>query len=562
MEKKRTDFIREIILRDIETGKYGGKVHTRFPPEPNGYLHIGHAKAIYINFSIAEEFAGICNLRFDDTDPEKETEEFVESIIRDVKWLGYDWGVHLYFASDYFEKFYQYAVELIKKGKAYVCHLKPDEIREYRGTLTEEGKESPYRNRSVEENLKLFEKMRNGDFEEGECVLRAKIDMKHPNILMRDPVMYRIKKVPHYRQGNKWCIYPTYDFAHCLEDSIEGITHSLCTTEFEVHRPLYDWFLEQLSIHHPRQIEFAPLNLTYTILSKRKLTELVEKKYVNGWDDPRMPTISGMRRRGYTPESIKNFCKAIGLSKTESLVNIELLQHFVREHLNKICNRVMVVLNPIKVVITNFPEGKIEYLDAINNPEDEKAGTRKVPFTKEIYIEKDDFMERPVPKFYRLSPGREVRLRYAYFIKCEKVIKDENGEIKEIHCTYDPDTKGGNAPDGRKVKATLHWVSASENIPVEVRLYDHLFTKENMNEIEEGKTFLDYFNKNSLKILKNCPAEINLKNVKVGERYQFERTGYFCVDPDTKDEKIVFNLTVKLKDEWSKIKNRNLEQKE
>ena len=562
MEKKRTDFIREIILRDIETGKYGGKVHTRFPPEPNGYLHIGHAKAIYINFSIAEEFAGICNLRFDDTDPEKETEEFVESIIRDVKWLGYDWGVHLYFASDYFEKFYQYAVELIKKGKAYVCHLKPDEIREYRGTLTEEGKESPYRNRSVEENLKLFEKMRNGDFEEGECVLRAKIDMKHPNILMRDPVMYRIKKVPHYRQGNKWCIYPTYDFAHCLEDSIEGITHSLCTTEFEVHRPLYDWFLEQLSIHHPRQIEFAPLNLTYTILSKRKLTELVEKKYVNGWDDPRMPTISGMRRRGYTPESIKNFCKAIGLSKTESLVNIELLQHFVREHLNKICNRVMVVLNPVKVVITNFPEGKIEYLDAINNPEDEKAGTRKVPFTKEIYIEKDDFMERPVPKFYRLSPGREVRLRYAYFIKCEKVIKDENGEIKEIHCTYDPDTKGGNAPDGRKVKATLHWVSASENIPVEVRLYDHLFTKENMNEIEEGKTFLDYFNKNSLKILKNCPAEINLKNVKVGERYQFERTGYFCVDPDTKDEKIVFNLTVKLKDEWSKIKNRNLEQKE
>jgi len=562
MEKKRTDFIREIILRDIETGKYGGKVHTRFPPEPNGYLHIGHAKAIYINFSIAEEFAGICNLRFDDTDPEKETEEFVESIIRDVKWLGYDWGVHLYFASDYFEKFYQYAVELIKKGKAYVCHLKPDEIREYRGTLTEEGKESPYRNRSVEENLKLFEKMRNGDFEEGECVLRAKIDMKHPNILMRDPVMYRIKKVPHYRQGNKWCIYPTYDFAHCLEDSIEGITHSLCTTEFEVHRPLYDWFLEQLSIHHPRQIEFAPLNLTYTILSKRKLTELVEKKYVNGWDDPRMPTISGMRRRGYTPESIKNFCKAIGLSKTESLVNIELLQHFVREHLNKICNRVMVVLNPIKVVITNFPEGKIEYLDAINNPEDEKAGIRKVPFTKEIYIEKDDFMERPVPKFYRLSPGREVRLRYAYFIKCEKVIKDENGEIKEIHCTYDPDTKGGNAPDGRKVKATLHWVSASENIPVEVRLYDHLFTKENMNEIEEGKTFLDYFNKNSLKILKNCPAEINLKNVKVGERYQFERTGYFCVDPDTKDGNIVFNLTVKLKDEWSKIKNRNLEQKE
>jgi len=562
MERKKTDFIREIILRDIETGKYGGKVHTRFPPEPNGYLHIGHAKAIYINFSIAEEFGGICNLRFDDTDPEKETEEFVEAVIKDIKWLGYDWGNRLYFASDYFEKFYQYAVELIKKGKAYVCHLKPDEIREYRGTLTEQGKESPYRNRSIEENLKLFEKMRNGDFEEGECVLRAKIDMSHPNILMRDPVMYRIKKVPHYRQGDKWCIYPTYDFAHCLEDSIEGITHSLCTTEFEVHRPLYDWFLEQLSIHHTEQIEFAPLNLTYTVLSKRKLTELVEKKYVNGWDDPRMPTISGMRRRGYTPESIKNFCKAIGISKTESLVNIELLQHFVREHLNKICNRVMVVLNPVKVVITNFPEDKVEYLDAINNPEDEKAGTRKVPFTREIYIEKDDFMEKPVPKFYRLSPGREVRLRYAYFIKCEKVIKDKNGEIKEIHCTYDPNTKGGNAPDGRKVKATLHWVSASKNIPVEVRLYDHLFTKENMNEIEEGKTFLDYFNKNSLKILKRCPAEINLKNVKAGERYQFERIGYFCVDPDTKDENIVFNLTVKLKDEWSKIKKRNLGQKE
>lgn len=556
MKKEKTDFIREIILKDIETGKYGRKVHTRFPPEPNGYLHIGHAKAIYINFSIAEEFGGICNLRFDDTDPEKETEEFVEAIIKDIKWLGYDWGNRLYFASDYFEKFYQYAVELIKKGKAYVCHLKPDEIRMSRGTLTEPGKESPYRDRSVEENLKLFEKMKNGDFEEGECVLRAKIDMSHPNILMRDPVMYRIKKVNHYRQGDKWCIYPTYDFAHCLEDSIEGITHSLCTTEFEVHRPLYDWFLEQLSIHHPEQIEFAPLNLTYTILSKRKLTELVEKKYVSGWDDPRMPTISGMRRRGYTPESIKNFCKSIGISKTESLVNIELLHHFVREHLNKICNRVMVVLNPVKVVITNFPEGKIEYLDAINNPEDEKAGTRKVPFTREIYIEKDDFMENPVPKFYRLSPGREVRLRYAYFIKCEKVIKDKNGEIKEIHCTYDPNTKGGNAPDGRKVKATLHWVSVSKNIPVEVRLYDHLFTKENMNEIEEGKTFLDYFNKNSLKILKRCPAEINLKNVKAGERYQFERIGYFCVDPDTKDENIVFNLTVKLKDEWSKIKKR------
>lgn len=556
MEKKRVDFIREIILKDIEKGKYGKKVHTRFPPEPNGYLHIGHAKAVYINFSIAEEFGGICNLRMDDTDPEKETQEFVEAIIRDVKWLGFDWDDRLYFASDYFEKFYQYAVELIKKGKAYVCNLTPEEIKEYRGTLTEPGKESPYRNRSVEENLKLFEKMKNGEFEEGECVLRAKIDMKHPNILMRDPVMYRIKKVHHYRQGDKWCIYPTYDFAHCLEDSIEGITHSLCTIEFEIHRPLYDWFLEQLSIHHPRQIEFAPLNLTYTVLSKRKLTELVEKKYVSGWDDPRMPTISGMRRRGYTPESIRNFCQAIGISKTESLVNIELLQHFVREHLNKICKRVMVVLNPVKIVITNYPEGKVEYLDAINNPEDEKAGTRKVAFTREIFIERNDFMENPVPKFYRLAPGREVRLRYAYFIKCEKVIKDETGQIKEIHCTYDPETKGGNAPDGRKVKATLHWVSAEKYIPVEVRLYDHLFTKENMNDIEEGKTFLDYFNPDSLKILKNCPAEINLKNVKAGERYQFERNGYFCVDPDTEGGNIVFNLTVKLKDEWSKIKNK------
>ncbi len=554
MEKKGVDFIREIILKDIEEGRYNKKVHTRFPPEPNGYLHIGHAKALHINYTIAKEFGGKFNLRMDDTDPEKETKEYVDAIINDVKYLGYDWGEKVYYASDYFDKFYEYAIQLIEKGKAYVCDLPPEKFKEYRGTLTQPGKESPYRDRTIEENKVLFEKMRNGEFQEGKCVLRAKIDMKNPNILMRDPVIYRIKKTSHYRQGNKWCIYPTYDFAHCLEDSIEGITHSLCTIEFEIHRPLYDWFLEQLSIHHPKQIEFAPLNLTYTILSKRKLTELVEKKYVNGWDDPRMPTISGMRRRGYTPLSIKNFCNEIGISKTESLVNIELLHYFVRQHLNKICTRVMVVLNPIKIVITNFPEGKVEYLDAINNPEDENSGIRKVPFTKEIFIEKDDFMEVPVPKFYRLSPGKEIRLRYAYFIKCEKIIKNERGEIKEIHCTYDPDTKGGNAPDGRKVKATLHWVSSSINTSVEVRLYDHLFTKENMNEIEEGKTFLDYFNNNSLKILRNCPAEINLKDVKEGEKYQFERVGYFCVDPDTEKGNNVFNLTVKLKDEWEKIK--------
>ena len=554
MEKKGVDFIREIILKDIEEGRYNKKVHTRFPPEPNGYLHIGHAKALHINYTIAKEFGGKFNLRMDDTDPEKETKEYVDAIIDNVKYLGYDWGEKVYYASDYFDKFYEYAIQLIEKGKAYVCDLPPEKFKEYRGTLTQPGKESPYRDRTIEENKVLFEKMRNGEFQEGKCILRAKIDMKNPNILMRDPVIYRIKKTSHYRQGNKWCIYPTYDFAHCLEDSIEGITHSLCTIEFEIHRPLYDWFLEQLSIHHPKQIEFAPLNLTYTILSKRKLTELVEKKYVNGWDDPRMPTISGMRRRGYTPLSIKNFCNEIGISKTESLVNIELLHYFVRQHLNKICTRVMVVLNPIKIVITNFPEGKVEYLDAINNPEDENSGIRKVPFTKEIFIEKDDFMEVPVPKFYRLSPGKEIRLRYAYFIKCEKIIKNERGEIKEIHCTYDPDTKGGNAPDGRKVKATLHWVSSSINTSVEVRLYDHLFTKENMNEIEEGKTFLDYFNNNSLKILRNCPAEINLKDVKEGEKYQFERVGYFCVDPDTEKGNNVFNLTVKLKDEWEKIK--------
>ncbi|HOV21265.1 MAG TPA: glutamine--tRNA ligase/YqeY domain fusion protein [bacterium] len=554
MEKKGVDFIREIILKDIEEGRYSKKVHTRFPPEPNGYLHIGHAKALHINYTIAKEFGGKFNLRMDDTDPEKETKEYVDAIIDNVKYLGYDWGEKVYYASDYFDKFYEYAIQLIEKGKAYVCDLPPEKFKEYRGTLTQPGKESPYRDRTIEENKVLFEKMRNGEFHEGKRILRAKIDMKNPNILMRDPVIYRIKKTPHYRQGNKWCIYPTYDFAHCLEDSIEGITHSLCTIEFEIHRPLYDWFLEQLSIHHPKQIEFAPLNLTYTILSKRKLTELVEKKYVNGWDDPRMPTISGMRRRGYTPLSIKNFCNEIGISKTESLVNIELLHYFVRQHLNKICPRVMVVLNPIKIVITNFPEGKVEYLDAINNPEDENSGIRKVPFTREIFIEKDDFMEVPAQKFYRLSPGREVRLRYAYFIKCEKIIKNERGEIKEIHCTYDPDTKGGNAPDGRKVKATLHWVSSSINTSVEVRLYDHLFTKENMNEIEEGKTFLDYFNNNSLKILRNCPAEINLKDVKEGEKYQFERVGYFCVDPDTEKGNNVFNLTVKLKDEWEKIK--------
>lgn len=550
-----SNFIREIIKEDIENNTFGGRVHTRFPPEPNGYLHIGHAKSICINFGLAEEFGGLCNLRFDDTNPEKEDIEYVNSIIEDVKWLGFDWGDRLFYASDYFEQLYNYAVELIKAGKAYVCDLSPEELRRHRGTLTEPGIESPYRNRTIEENLELFERMRAGEFEEGSRTLRAKIDMKSGNINMRDPVIYRIiKSPPHHRTGNKWCIYPMYDFAHCISDSIEGITHSICTLEFEDHRPLYDWFLDQLGIYHPKQIEFARLNLSYTVLSKRKLIELVEGGYVKGWDDPRMPTLSGMRRRGYSPQAIRNFCERIGVAKRDSIVDIALLEHCVREDLNKKAPRVMVVLNPLKVVIVNYPEGLVEDVEAINNPEDLEMGTRKVPFSRVIYIEKDDFREEPPKQFYRLSPGREVRLRYAYFIKCIDVIKDENtGEIKEIHCTYDPLTKGGDAPDGRKVKATLHWVSASHAINVEVRLYDYLFTKPNLVALEEGEDFKMYINPSSMEVLKSCYAEPSLKDAKPGNIYQFERLGYFCVDPDSSDKMIVFNRTVTLKDTWLKI---------
>lgn len=561
--KLSSNFIREIIKEDIENNTFGGRVHTRFPPEPNGYLHIGHAKSICLNFGLAEEFGGLCNLRFDDTNPEKEDIEYVNSIIKDVKWLGFDWGDRLYYASDYFEKLYNYAVELIKAGKAYVCDLSPDELRRYRGTLTEPGIESPYRNRTVEENLELFERMKAGEFEEGAKTLRAKIDMKSGNINMRDPVIYRIiKSPPHHRTGNKWCIYPMYDFAHCISDSIEGITHSICTLEFEDHRPLYDWFLDQLGIHHPKQIEFARLNLSYTVLSKRKLIELVEGGYVKGWDDPRMPTLSGMRRRGYTPQAIRNFCDRIGVAKRDSIVDIALLEHCVREDLNKKAPRVMVVLNPLKVVIVNYPEGLVEELEAINNPEDLEMGTRKVPFSRIIYIEKDDFKEYPPKQFYRLSPGREVRLRYAYFIKCVDVVKDENtGEIKELHCTYDPMTKGGDAPDGRKVKSTLHWVSASHAINVEVRLYDYLFTKPNLVTLEEGEDFKKYINPSSMEVLKNCYAEPSLKEAKPSDIYQFERLGYFCVDPDSTKEKIVFNRTVTLKDTWAKIE-KEIKEKE
>lgn len=552
--KSQTNFIKEIIIEDLKNNKYGGRVHTRFPPEPNGYLHIGHAKSICLNFGLAIEFGGLCNLRFDDTNPTKEEVEYVESIKRDVKWLGFDWGNRLFHASDYFDQMYQYALQLIRDGKAYVCDLSPQELKDYRGTLTEPGKESPYRNRSVEENLNLFERMKAGEFEEGSRTLRAKIDMKSGNLNMRDPVIYRILKVPHHRTGDKWCIYPMYDFAHCISDSIEGITHSICTMEFEDHRPLYDWFLDQLNIYHPRQIEFARLNLSYTVLSKRKLIELVEHGYVNGWDDPRMPTISGLRRRGYTPESIRDFCERIGVAKRESLVDIALLEHCLREDLNKRARRVMAVLNPLKVVITNYPEDLVEEMEAINNPEDPTMGTRKVPFSRVIYIEKDDFREDPPKQFYRLAPNREVRLRYAYFIKCVDVIKDKNtGEIIELHCTYDPSTKGGDSPDGRKVKATLHWVSAVHAIEAEVRLYDYLFTKENLSDIEEGDDFKKYINPNSLTILKSCRVEPSLKEAKIGDLYQFERIGYFCVDPDSEGGKLVFNRSVSLKDTWAKI---------
>jgi glutaminyl-tRNA synthetase len=556
--RKRSDFIRDIINKDLKEGKNGGRVHTRFPPEPNGYLHIGHAKSICLNFGLAKEFGGKCNLRFDDTNPTKEESEYVESIKKDVKWLGFDWEEREYYTSDYFKRLYGLAVLLVKKGKAYVCDLSAEEIREYRGTLREPGKDSPCRERSIEENLRLLGEMKEGKYEDGSKVLRAKIDMSSPNLNMRDPVMYRILHKEHHRTGADWCLYPTYDWAHGQSDSIEGITHSICTLEFEDHRPLYDWFIDQLDIHHPQQIEFARLNLTYTVMSKRKLLELVEKKYINGWDDPRMPTLSGIRRRGYTPEAVRNFCTEISVAKADSTVDTTMLEYFVREDLNKRAPRVMGVIDPLKVVIDNYPDGSSEELTAINNPEDPSKGTRKVPFSKILYIEKDDFMEDPPKKFYRLAPGREVRLRYAYFIKCIDVVKDKDGNIIELHCTYDSETKGGDAPDGRKVKATLHWVSAEYSIPAEVRLYDRLFIKENPLKLEEGHDFKENLNPDSLKIVRNCRLEPSLAEVRSGDIYQFERLGYFCVDPDSTEEKPVFNRTVTLRDQWAKLKNAGL----
>jgi len=550
----RLDFIRSIVAEDLKTNKWDGRVHTRFPPEPNGYLHIGHAKAICLNFGIAaENKGGLCNLRFDDTNPIKEEGEYIEAIKEDVRWLGFDWQDRLYFASDYFEQMCEYAVQLIKKGKAYVCDLSADEIREYRGTLTEPGKNSPYRDRSIEENAGLFERMRAGEFPDGSRTLRAKIDMSHPNLNMRDPVMYRILHATHHRTSDKWCIYPTYDWAHGLEDSIEKITHSICTLEFENHRPLYDWFLEQLGVYHPQQIEFARLNLSYTVMSKRKLLQLVQEGLVSGWDDPRMPTICGLRRRGYSPESIRNFCKRIGVNKFNSTVDIALLEHCVREDLNKTSPRVMAVLRPLKVIIDNYPADKVEQLEAINNPEDQSAGTRNVPFSKELYIEREDFMENPPKKFYRLAPGREVRLRYAYFVTCTGVVKDENGRVVQLHCTYDPATRGGDAPDGRKVQSTLHWVSAAHSLEAEVRLYDHLFTKENPDDTAEGEDFKSNLNPNSLEVLTSCRVEPSLVGTKPLDRFQFERLGYFCVDPDSSSGKLVFNRTVSLRDPWAKI---------
>ena len=550
------NFIRNIIAEDLKANKNEGRVITRFPPEPNGYLHIGHAKSICLNFGLAaENEGGLCNLRFDDTNPIKEENEYVKSIKEDVRWLGFDWEDRLFYASDYFEQMYQYAVQLIKAGKAYVCDLNADETREYRGTLTEPGKDSPYRNRSIDENLDLFESMRAGKFDNGSRTLRAKIDMASPNLNMRDPVMYRILRAKHHRTGDKWCIYPMYDWAHGLEDSIEGITHSVCTLEFEDHRPLYDWFLNELNVYHPQQIEFARLNLTYTVMSKRKLLELVEHGYVTGWNDPRMPTISGLRRRGYTPESIRNFCDRIGVAKRDSIVDIALLEHCLREDLNKSAQRVMGVLRPLKVIIDNYPEDKVEELEAINNPEDPNMGTRKVPFSRVLYIEREDFRDDPPKKFFRLAPGREVRLRYAYYITCVGVVRDEKtGEVIELHSTYDPKTRGGDSPDGRKVKATLHWVSAAHSLKAEVRLYDHLFIEANPGEAKDAGDYKSYLNPDSLQRLTSCRVEPSLAGAAPGSRYQFERQGYFCVDSvDSSDDILVFNRTVSLRDSWVKI---------
>jgi len=548
-----SNFIRDIILEDLKTNKYGGRVQTRFPPEPNGYLHIGHAKAICLDFGLADEFGGKTNLRFDDTNPSKEETEYVDSIMEDVEWLGFHWD-GLFYASDYFDQLYQWAVQLIKAGKAYVDDLSADEIREYRGTLTKPGKDSPYRNRPVEENLDLFERMRAGEFPDGARVLRAKIDMASPNLNMRDPVMYRILHSEHHRTGNKWCIYPMYDYAHGQSDSIERVTHSMCTLEFEDHRPLYNWFIQQLGIFPSQQIEFDRLNLTYTLLSKRKLLQLVEEGHVSGWDDPRMPTLVGIRRRGYTPEAIRNFCGAIGVSKTNGVIELAMLEHFVREDLNRRAPRVMAVLRPLKVVIENYPEGQVEEMEAVNNPEDSSVGTRNVPFSRVLHIEQDDFREDPPKQYFRLSLGREVRLRYGYFITCTSVVKDEKGEVIEVHCTYDPATRGGNSPpDGRKVKATIHWVSAAHAIDAEVRNYETLFSKEDPNQTEQGQDFTTNLNPQSLEVLTNCKLEPSLANAAIGSRYQFERLGYFCVDPDSKPGKPVFNRTVALKDTWAKI---------
>ena len=550
-----SNFIQNIINEDFDTNKYGGRVHTRFPPEPNGYLHIGHAKSICLNFGLAAKNGGLCNLRFDDTNPTKEEVEYVDSIKTDVKWLGFDWDDRMYYASDYFDQLYEYAVQLIKTGQAYVCDLSAEEIKDYRGTLTEPGKPSPYRDRSVEENLDLFERMKAGEFAEGARVLRAKIDMASPNLNMRDPVIFRIMKASHHRTGDKWCIYPMYDYAHPISDSIEGITHSICTLEFEDHRPLYDWTLEALKIYHPQQIEFARLNLTYTVMSKRKLRQLVEEGYVSGWDDPRMPTISGLRRRGYTPEAIRDFCEDIGVAKANSMVDIAMLEHSIREYLNSRAPRVMAVLRPLKVVIDNYPAGQVEELDAEINPENPAMGTRKVPFSREIYIEQDDFLEDPPKKFFRLSPGSEVRLKHAYIIKCERVVKDEKtGAIIELHCAYDPETRSGSGST-RKVKGTLHWVSAAHAVPAEVRLYDHLFNRENP---DEEKDFKSCINTNSLETLTSCLVEPGLAGAPLGSRFQFLRHGYFIVDPvDAKPGALVFNRIVSLKDSWAKIMKKN-----
>jgi len=554
--QRPSNFIRDIILDDLKTNKYNGRVHTRFPPEPNGYLHIGHAKSICLNFGLAAEFGGQTNLRFDDTNPEKEEQEYVDSIIDDARWLGADWGDRMFYASDYFDQLYEWAVQLIKAGKAYVDDLDAEQVRKYRGSLTEPGKESPFRKRSVEENLDLFERMRAGEFPDGSRTLRAKIDMASPNLNMRDPVMYRILHASHHRTGDKWCIYPMYDFAHGQSDSIENITHSICTLEFEDHRPLYNWFIHQLGIFPSQQIEFDRLNLTYTLLSKRRLLQLVQEGRVRGWDDPRMPTISGIRRRGYTPEAVRNFCAAIGASKTNGIIDLAMLEHFVRDDLNLRALRAMAVLRPLKIVIDNYPEGRVEELEVVNNPEDASAGTRKVPFSRVLYIEQDDFREAPPKKFFRLSPGTEVRLRGGYFITCTSVVKNDAGEVVEVHCTYDPATRSGNAPDNHKVKATIHWVSAEHAIDAEVRLYENLFSKEDPSDVPEGHDFTENLNPNSLELIPNAKLEPSLGDAKSGDRYQFERLGYFCVDPDSKPSSPVFNRTVPLRDTWAKIEKR------